>query len=75
MLTKEEKEWGEIGTVSLGMCWQIINEKGVRYEPINMDEELRSEGLEVKFEFKVRNDMASVCMQGQIIELTRIEKR
>ena len=72
-IIKEEKEWGEKGTVSLGFCWLIVSEEGITYEPINLDEEFKSKGLHVKFTFIERTDMASICMQGRIIELTKIE--
>ena len=73
-ITEEEEEWGEKGTVSLGLCWLIVSDEGITYEPINLDEAFRSEDLSVKFEFKKRTDMASICMQGLIIELIRIEE-
>ena len=75
IITKEEKEWGEKGTVSLGFCWLIVSEEGIRYEPINLDEDFKSKGLQIKFTFIERTDMASICMQGRIIEIIRIEKQ
>ncbi|TFB12583.1 hypothetical protein E3V33_05285 [Candidatus Marinimicrobia bacterium MT.SAG.4] len=74
-ITKEEKEWGENGTVNLGFCWLILSEEGIMYEPINLDEDFKSKGLQVKFTFKERTDMVSICMQGRIIEIIRIEKQ
>lgn len=73
-LTKEKNEWGEKGTVSLGFCWLIVSEEGIKYEPINLDEDFKTKGLRVKFTFMEKTDMASICMQGRIIELIRIEK-
>ena len=73
-ITEEEEEWGETGTVSLGLCWLIVSGAGITYEPINLDKAFRREDLPVKFEFKERNDMDSICMQGLIIELIRIEE-
>ena len=73
-ITEEDEEWGEKGTVSLGLCWLIVSDAGITYEPINLDEEFKSKDLSVKFEYKERNDMDSICMQGRIIELIRIEK-
>lgn len=74
IITKEEKEWGQKGTVSLGLCWLIVSEEGIRYEPINLDDDFKSQGLQVKFTFIERTDMASICMQGRIIEIIKIEK-
>ncbi len=73
-ITEEEEEWGETGTVSLGLCWLIVSDAGITYEPINLDEAFKSEDLSVKFEYKERTDMGSYCMQGLIIDLIRIEK-
>ncbi len=74
-ITEEEDEWGETGTVSLGLlCWLIVSDAGITYEPINLDEAFKSEDLSVKFEYKERTDMDSICMQGRIIELIRIEE-
>ena len=70
----EEEEWGEKGTVSLRICWLIVSDDGITYQPINLDEELKSRDLRVKFEYKESNDMVSICMQGRIIELIKIEK-
>lgn len=75
IITKEEREWGQKGTVSLELCWLIVSEEGIKYEPINLDEDFKSKGLQVKFAFIERTDMATICMQGRIIEIIRIEKQ
>ncbi len=71
-----EEEWGESGKVGHGMyCWIIIaDDDSTRYEPINLGEEFQQNALGVKFEFKFRNDLGSICMSGDIIEVTRIEE-
>ena len=66
--------FNERGTVILGLCWLIVNDDGMKYEPINLDAEFRIEDLSVKFEFKRRTDLGSICMQGRMIELIKIEK-
>ncbi len=68
------EDWGETGTVSLGICWLIESDDGHTYAPINLSEEYQDDALRVRFEFEKRNDLASTCMQGIIIELNRIEK-
>ena len=73
-ITGKNEEWGEKGTVSLGICWLIVSDDGITYQPINLDEELKSRDLRVKFEYKERNDLVSICMQERIIELIKIEK-
>jgi hypothetical protein len=72
----------ETGTVRFfeieGGCWVIDatdTDTGatVRLEPTNLPEQLRVDGLKVRFEAHPRPDLASICMVGQIVELTGIE--
>ena len=46
-----------------------------RLEPINLDQfDIEPvDGMEVCIEFEVREDMASICMVGEIVELISIE--
>jgi hypothetical protein len=66
----------QVGTVRFieieGGCW-VIETSDATYEPINLPAELRVDGLGVAFEATVRDDLASICMVGQIVELLRIE--
>jgi hypothetical protein len=66
----------QVGTVRFidveGGCWAIETDDAT-YEPINLPAELRVDGLDVAFEATVRDDLASICMVGQIVELLRIE--
>lgn len=71
---QEDNEWGEIGTVRLGFCWLIVTDDNIKYEPINLNEEYQLDSLRVRFEYDEKNDLDSTCMQGTIINLTRIEK-
>jgi hypothetical protein len=65
-----------VGTVTFhnveGGCWTIETEED-GYEPINLAEEFKVDGLRVNFEANFRDDMASVCMVGRLIELLEIE--
>lgn len=46
-----------------------------RLEPINLDDFdiTPVDGMDVCIEFEVREDMASICMVGELVELTAIE--
>lgn len=55
-----------------GGCWSIRSENEV-FEPINLPEGLRIDGLEVEFEGEIRTDVASICQIGPIIDLEEIE--
>jgi hypothetical protein len=64
------------GTVSFvsveGGCWSILSREGKRYEPINLPVEYRRDGLRVGAALKDRNDLASTCLMGSIVEITAI---
>jgi hypothetical protein len=57
-----------------GGCW-VIEVGETRFEPINLTEEFRTDGLLVSFEAKDRTDLASYCMVGRIVELSSIRVR
>lgn len=57
-----------------GGCWSIQTETE-RYEPVNLPEEFEEDGLRVRFEAEVREDLGSICQIGPIIELREIERR
>lgn len=58
-----------------GGCWSILGEDGTRYEPINLPQEFQQDGLAVRAALKFRDDMASICQVGRIVEIVRIERR
>ncbi|MGE0158639.1 MAG: hypothetical protein AB7T31_04455 [Gemmatimonadales bacterium] len=66
----------QVGTVQFvgieGGCWVIATAERI-YEPINLPAELHVDGLGVTFEATERDDLASTCMVGQIIEILRIQ--
>lgn len=65
---------GTVQFVSVeGGCWAIDTPEE-RYEPVDLPEEFREDGLEVRFEGEVRDDMASVCMVGQLFELETVRR-
>jgi hypothetical protein len=46
-----------------------------KFDPINLPGDYQHDGLQVHFRGIVRNDMVSVHMYGQILELTDIQRR
>lgn len=56
-----------------GGFYAIIGDDGKNYDPINLPEDLRKEGLRIRFRAKARPDMASVHMWGTIIELKQVD--
>lgn len=57
-----------------GGFYGIIDDRGERYDPVNLDKEFQVDGLRVRFEAKVRGDMASTHMWGTLVEIMKIEK-
>jgi hypothetical protein len=55
-------------------CWVIRTLEGTEYEPLNLKDEHRNEGMRVRAELRARSDMASTCMVGTTVEILSIEK-
>jgi hypothetical protein len=53
----------------------IRTEDGAQYRPIELPEEFRVDGLAVEASAKRRDDVLTVDMAGQAIELLDIRKR
>ena len=54
-----------------GGCW-LIDTADATYDPINLAEEFQVDGLRVRFEATIPDDMAHFC-PGVIVEITSIE--
>jgi hypothetical protein len=57
-----------------GGCWTLAVEDKT-YEPINLAQEFREDGLQVRAALKPRVDMATICQVGQIVEVLSIRSR
>lgn len=68
----------ETGTVkfiqSEGGFYGLVADNGKKYDPINLEQEFQEDGLRVRFEAKIRNDLASIHLWGILIEILKIEK-
>ena len=56
-----------------GGCWVLSNKYGHRYEPMQLPEEYRQEGLQVLVTYRSRADVGSVCQLRDVIEIQEIE--
>lgn len=64
----------EVRFVNVGAgCWVLSNRFGHRYEPMQLSEEFRQEGLQVLVTFRARSDLGSLCMLRDVIEIRDIE--
>ena len=57
-----------------GGVWIIRDAQGTQYNPTNLPDAFRKEGMAVEAEARRRDDMASIGMVGPIIELRRIRQ-
>ena len=63
----------EVRFVNVGRgCWVLSNKYGHRYEPMQLAEEFRQEGLKVRVTYRSRGDVGSVCMLQDVIEIEEI---
>ena len=57
-----------------GGFYGIAGDDGTNYNPINLAEPYRRDGLRVRFEATPRTDLLSTQMWGTLVELTRIDR-
>jgi inhibitor of cysteine peptidase len=57
-----------------GGFYGIVADNGKHYDPINLPSEYEESGLRVVFIGKVREDLVSFHMWGELIELISIKK-
>lgn len=66
-----------VGTVQYvdleGGFYGILGEDGTKYNPMNLGESYREDGLRVRFRFRSRDDVATTQMWGQNVEILEIE--
>ena len=57
-----------------GGFYGIIGDNDKHYDPINLSQEFKVDGLRVRYKAKIRRDIGSTHMWGTQIEIIRIEK-
>ena len=57
-----------------GGFYGLLADNGTKYDPINLPEEYKQNGLRVKFYILQKKSMASIHMWGTIAEIVKIEK-
>ncbi|MCX7875677.1 MAG: hypothetical protein N2321_05835 [Melioribacteraceae bacterium] len=65
---------GTVKYISLeGGFYGIISENNEKFDPINLPNEFKKDGLKFLFSYKERNDLTSIHMWGKIIEIIEIK--
>ena len=57
-----------------GGFYAIEGDDGRVYDPIDLPEQFKKDGLKVKIKAKLRNDVGSIHMVGDIIEIVDIDE-
>jgi hypothetical protein len=57
-----------------GSFYELVADGGERYDPVNLPDEYKKDGLRVKFQIREKRDMVGIHMVGKIVEVVRIEK-
>jgi len=55
-----------------GGCW-ALQASNISYQPLNLPAQFKQNGLQVRVEFTRRDDYASICMIGPIIQISSIQ--
>lgn len=58
-----------------GGCWTLQVTSSSRYQPLNLPDRFRQDGLNVHADLVRRDDYASVCMLGPVVEIVSIQPR
>jgi hypothetical protein len=65
---------GTVTYISLeGGFYGIVDDGGVEYLPLNLEEEFQKDGLKVEFEAIIKNDVATIQQWGIPVEITSIQ--
>lgn len=57
-----------------GGFYGIVDEDGIQYDPINLDDAYKEDGLRVHFLARTREDVMSAHMWGTSVEILAIER-
>lgn len=57
-----------------GGFYELVADSGERYDPVNLPDEYKKDGLRVKFQIREKRDVVGIHMVGKIVEIVKIEK-
>ena len=57
-----------------GGFWGITVDDGRKFDPLNLPEKFKKDGLRVNVKLRPRDEMAGLHMWGQIVEIIQIEE-
>lgn len=66
---------GTVNYVELeGGFYGIVDDDGRQFDPMDLDESLKEDGLRVRFRARTIEDVASIHMWGTVVEIIAIER-
>lgn len=57
-----------------GCTFLISLENGNRLHPVNLEEEFQKDGLKIWFRYTFQKEVMTVCMAGEVVKITAMEK-
>ena len=57
-----------------GGFYGLVGDTGERYDPVNLKDEFKSDGLRIRFEAKVLRNHIGVRMWGRLVEILEMER-
>ncbi len=57
-----------------GGFYGIVGDDGQRFDPTNLSDEFKEDGLRVRFRARTRDDLMSIRMWGTLVEIVSIER-
>ena len=57
-----------------GGFYGIIDDNGEKYDPINLPDEFKQDGIQVKYKLKIIENQMNTHMWGTIVEIIEIKK-
>lgn len=52
----------------------IIGDDGKNYQPVNLSNEFKVDGMKIKFEGRLRKNLSTIYMWGEPVEILKVEK-
>lgn len=57
-----------------GCGYMLQRQDQSRLQPVNLPEQYQVEGLELSISYRIIEDVVTICMAGEVVELINIKK-
>jgi hypothetical protein len=74
-MTGRAKGSGTVVFIELeGGFYGIVSDGGERYDPLNLDDEFKTDGLRIRFEAMTIQEQVGIHMWGELAEVRGVER-